>query len=474
MLARYTALGYFAGATSARTADEMSAPALLLAGLAIAGSARTAALLYSSLTLTAAAGGPPLGALLDRSRRPGRLLTGALAGYAAGLAAITLSVGHLPVILLIAAASGTGFLAPALTGGWTSRLADVVPAAELSRGHALDAATYNVAGLAGPALAGLIAAAAGARWAMAAAITLLVLAAPAAAGMPARTGIRAGSRAPAHRELARDLRAGAAAIVRIPALRRITMASTVAYLGTGMFVVACPLLGRRYLGGAADGALLLAVLASTSLVATAATARWPLRPRPDTVFVIATAIAGCGLAALAFAPGAALIITLVALIGLADGPQLAGVFAVRQREAPPRLRGQIFTTAASMKISAGALGAALAGALAANTTTIMLVAAAATQGAALLLYLTNGRVSGGMQTRPRSMACAPRALRRTTGVSVADCRGSGICQSTRDGRASAGAPIAADERVPAHVTLRRVAAARTAAMCCAYAVAARC
>src|SRR5262249_42966681 len=180
-------------------------------------------------------------------------------------------------------------------------------------------------------------------------------------------------------------------IIGLRALRRITLASTVAYLGIGMFIVACPLLGRRYLGGAAEGALLLAVLAAASLVATAATARWPVRLPPDTLFLIATATAGGGLAALAFAPAAAPIIAAVALTGLADGPQLAAVFAVRQREAPPRLRGQIFTTAASLKLSAGALGAALAGALSGYSATVVLVAAAAAQAAALLSYLAAGR-----------------------------------------------------------------------------------
>ena len=401
MLARYRPLAYLAGATTARTADEMSAPALLLLGLAVAGSARTASLLYAGLTITAVAGGPLLGAMLDRAAHPGWLLAGALGGYAAGLAVITVSIGHVPVALLIAAAAAAGMMAPALTGGWTSRLADVVPPASLSRGHALDAATYNLASLAGPALAGIIASAASARWAMAAAIALLALAAPAAASLPART--RAGTRAPV--SLRRDLRAGAAAITGAPALRRITLASAIAYLGIGLFVVACPLLGSRYLGGAAHGALLLPVLAATSLLATAATARWPPRLRPDTVFVITTAIACCGLAALASATAAAWIIALVAVTGLADGPQLAAVFAVRQREAPPGLRGQIFTTAASLKISAGALGAALAGVLAQHSVTLVLAAAAAAQAAALLAYLT--AASGRPPAAASSRAAGP-------------------------------------------------------------------
>ena len=85
------------------------------------------------------------------------------------------------------------------------------------------------------------------------------------------------------------------------------------------------------------------------------------------------------------------IIALVAVTGLADGPQLAAVFAVRQREAPSRLRGQIFITAASLKISAGALGAALAGILAQLSITIVLAAVAAAQAAALTACLARRR-----------------------------------------------------------------------------------
>jgi hypothetical protein len=88
------------------------------------------------------------------------------------------------------------------------------------------------------------------------------------------------------------------------------------------------------------------------------------------------------------APTAAWIVALVGVIGLADGPQLAAVFAVRQREAPPRLRGQIFTTAAGLKISAGALGAGLAGTLAQNSLTLVLATAAAAQAAAVTVGLT--------------------------------------------------------------------------------------
>jgi MFS family permease len=58
-------------------------PRLLLLGLTVTGTANTAAWLMAGLTVSAAVGGPVFGAMLDRSRYPGRLL--ALAVILAGL-----------------------------------------------------------------------------------------------------------------------------------------------------------------------------------------------------------------------------------------------------------------------------------------------------------------------------------------------------------------------------------------------------
>jgi hypothetical protein len=362
-MSRYSIRSYLAGATTARTADEMSGPALLLLGLAVAG-AREASLLYACLTAAAGCGGPFLGVLLDRSATPGRLLAYALAGYAAGLGLVTLALGRLPfpATLLLALAAGT--LAPSVSGGWSSRLPEPR--------YQLDAASYSVGALLGPALAGLAAAAAGARFALLVVALLLLAAAPAAWRLPPARG------APV------SLRHGLSAIVRTRPLLRITASSMLAYLGTGMLIVACPLLGQRYLGSPDRGALLLSVIAATSLAANAVLARWPLPLAPDLVFALATVVAG--LAYLAIAAGCW---PVVALVGVADGPQLAAIFAVRHREAPPQLRSQVFTTAASLKIAAGALGAVIAGRLAAPG--LILAVAAATQAAALTVFALTSR-----------------------------------------------------------------------------------
>ncbi|GAA3081341.1 hypothetical protein GCM10020000_79050 [Streptomyces olivoverticillatus] len=51
-----------------------------------------------------------------------------------------------------------------------------------------------------------------------------------------------------------------------------------------------------------------------------------------------------------------MLIVAVFVAGIGEGPQLAALFAVRHREAPEHLRGQIFTTGASLKITGFALG----------------------------------------------------------------------------------------------------------------------
>jgi MFS family permease len=159
-----------------------------------------------------------------------------------------------------------------------------------------------------------------------------------------------------------------------------------------MLFVAYPLLGQRHLGGADRGALLLSLLAAVSLATNAVLSRWPPRLTPDTVFALATVLAGLAYAGLAAAPTAGWVIAAVVVAGVADGPQLSAVFAIRHREAPERLRAQVFTTGASLKIVAGSLGAALAGHLA-GSPAVVLAVAAATQAAALAVFviLRDGR-----------------------------------------------------------------------------------
>lgn len=381
MKKRYIPWSYVAGATAARTGDEMSGPALLLAGLAATGSAASASALLAGLTAAAAVGGPIFGLLLDRSPAPGRLLAGALGCYAVSLAAVLLSLGRLPFAGTLLIAVFAGLLGPALAGGWTAQLPRVTPPARLRGANTLDAMTFDFAALAGPALAGGVAVLAGASTGLAVACALIGLAVPVAWTLPTGPAAdpgAAGTRAAGNPSPVAELAAGFRALRRSMPLARATVTSVVSCAAGGALAVCAPLLGERVYGAAAHGTALLAGVAAAALAANALLARSPRPVRPDTLIWVAVLVLALALL-LAATLRPALLVAAVVLAGAAEGPLLTALFAVRHREAPERLRAQIFTTGASLKITGFACGAALAGPVAAWSLPGALLAAAGTQ-----------------------------------------------------------------------------------------------
>ena len=385
---------YLGGAAASRAGDEMTGPALLLLGFAATGRPGTGSVLLASLTITAAAGGPLFGAMLDRSPRPDRVLAVTLAVYALGVIALAAAVGRAPLPLAVLIALAAGLFAPAVAGGWTSQLPRVVTGPALDRGFALDAMSYSAASLIGPALAALpgmvTAAGLGARIAVIAAASLVVLAVPSARWLSRYPPAPAAAPPPApHRQVA----AGFAAILTRRPLLRATVTSVVSYAGIGMLLVCCPVLGAQRLGAPARGALLISAIAVASLITNWILARRPssspARGQPDTRILASTLVIGVSLAAAAVAPGW-LTLAAVALGGVGEGPQLTALFAVRHRESPEHMRGQIFTTAASLKIGGLAAGTALAGPLAGRSVTACLLIAAGFELCAAALYVLAG------------------------------------------------------------------------------------
>ena len=403
MISRYTdrrgLRRYLAGATAARAGDEMSGPALLLLGFAVTGRPETGSGLLASLTIAGAAGGPLFGALLDRSRRPDRLLAGTLAAYALGMVAVQAAVGRLPVPALAAVALLAGLFSPAVAGGWTAQLPRVVTGHELDRGSALDGLAFSAASLAGPALAAGVTAGIGARAAVLTAAALVALAVPSAWSLSRYRPAAAGGTDPGgtggtdpggdRMSLRRQMAAGFAVIVARRPLLRATVTSVVSYAGIGMLLVCCPLLGAQRLGGPARGALLISATAVASLTANAILARRPGRGRADTRVFASTLVIGVSMAAAALAPGW-LTLAAVALGGAGEGPQLTALLAVRHRETPAHLRGQVYTTTASLKIGGMAAGAALAGPLAGWSVPGCLLIAAGTELCAAAAYIAAG------------------------------------------------------------------------------------
>ena len=347
-------------ATVVRVSMEMFSVAVVLLLLARTGSAALAGATVAAITFPSLVSGPLLGAWLDLTgkRRVIMLLDQAILVIA--LVAILIVAGHGPNWLVPLIALGPGITHPLSFGGFTSLIPVLVPEELLPPANAIEGASFNVALIAGPALAGIVAAAFGAAAAveaeavMSAAGLLMIAALPVLDTEPHDR----------HHSLLAIVREGLSLLGRARVLRAITASAALYMAGTGLLTVAFPFFAAHDLGAgkSAAGALWAAFAAGSALGAL-------LGPRLMSRFaperVIVGSIAGFGVIALLWPLAGSLppALALVALAGIADGPGLTATFAVRQEQVPADLYGQVFSTASSLKIGSFAIGSALAGPL---------------------------------------------------------------------------------------------------------------
>jgi hypothetical protein len=366
---RRTLAHYLVAALLARTADEGARVALVILALRTTGSAVVGGTLVAALLIPHVVAAPLVGALVDRSRRPTAVLAGAIAVFAGGLAATVALLGHLPLWTAYLVLLLSGCCGPAVTGGLTSRLAVLAGPGREARAFGMDSLFYNIAGMAGPAMVGVVAAAAGPQ------IATLVLAAAAALGALGVATLRRpnSDSAAVPAQPKKPLLDGARAIASDPPLRVLTLTSSFGQLGLGgLAVVATSLAGER-------AGLLLSVSAAGAF---AGSLLWTWRPLPAsrTPSVTSWAMVGVGLPlALAAAVHSwALTAVLFGLSGFFTGPFAAALFTARNQLAAEAIRTQVFTIGAGLKVAASAVGAALLG-LAAHLPTgtqLLFVAAA--------------------------------------------------------------------------------------------------
>ena len=356
MASRRNLLTYLATATLARAATEATGPALLLVSIAALGSGASGSYLVASLTGSAAIGGPIVGALLDRSRRPRRAFSMAMLGLSVGIIAIAVSIGHAPLPALMALAAVTGLTYPALTGAWTAQLPPLVTPRMLPRAYSADAGTYSVASIIGPpAAAALLAVSMTAPlWLPAA---LLVLALIMLRFVPLAPRPRQ-----SHHSLVSDLRHGMSTIIRRLSLRRTIIITTIAFGGQAAVFICSPLIAQQLTGSLAFTGVIFGCLAAGGVLAAGLLLRFPVT-RPDATVIVTTSISGLALAAIAVAKNPPLVLIAAFIIGLTEAPQLTAMFLIRSRESPERVRGQVFTTASSLRMSAFALGSAVFGSM---------------------------------------------------------------------------------------------------------------
>jgi predicted MFS family arabinose efflux permease len=392
---------FFVAATLARLSNEMLSVALVLLLLARTGRPALAGAVVAAATLPSVVSGPLLGAWLDRTARRRAALAANQALSGASLLAILVLAGPSPAWALLGLAAVAGAAAPLLTGGFTSMIPQLVPEELLGRANALEATSFNSAAIAGPALAGAVAASLGAGTAVGVEVLLAGAALGAIVRLPALVPPQAGAAG----SLGRTLRDGLAHLARTPVLRGVTVTTALALGGQGLLTLALPFLAERLGAGRAGAGWLLAALEAGGIAGALAAARLLGRWPSERVVLAGVGVAGLVTMTWPLAPSFPAALGLLALAGLADGPAFAATFTTRQRFSPPRLRAQIFTTAASLKVGAFSVGAALAGPVVQHAGVDRALLAV---GAVALLAVVAGALAGALPLRLASLAGGAR------------------------------------------------------------------
>ena len=377
-------LRFVSAATLARVSDEMFSVGVVLLVLDRTGSAALAGATVAAITLPSLVTGPLLGAWLDLTGRRRVLMVADQLLITAVLLAVVLMVGNAPdwTIPLVVLAAGLTY--PLSFGGFTSLIPVIVPDELLAPANALEATSFNSALVIGPALAGGLSAAFGPATPL---LVEAVLALCALALIVRIPGLDSGPRRDGRGTLLGVAADGLRQIVSVPELRGITFAAALGLGGLGLMTLAFPLFAVEHLDIERSAAgFMWAAFAVGSTLGALSLVRIQRRVPPERIVLAGYAIFGALMLLWPLAGSLPVLLLLIALASCADGPALAAQFAVRQQVVPPSLYGQVFTTAAGLKVGSFAMGAAIAGPLVTSlgSAETMVVAACAQIGAAVL------------------------------------------------------------------------------------------
>ena len=347
-------------ATLARMSDEMFSIGVVLLVLERTDSAALAGLTVAAVSLPSLATAPLLGAWLDLTGRRRSLMVADQLLIAGVVLALVGLVGNapdwtIPLVVLLA-----GLTYPLSYGGFTSFIPVLVPDELLMPANALEATSFNFALVIGPALAGTIAALFGPEWSLATEALLALAALILIARLPGLDQPPRGG----DRSLLSVAAEGLKQVAIVPTLRGITAAGAIGLGGLGLLTVAFPFFCADHLGVERSAAgYLWAAFAVGSTIGALTLVRLQRRFSAERVVLVGYVAFGTLMLLWPLAGSLPAMLALVALAAVADGPVLAGQFAVRQQRVPQRLHGQVFTTAAGLKVGAFSIGTALGGAL---------------------------------------------------------------------------------------------------------------
>jgi hypothetical protein len=348
------ALRLFAVSIVARLPVATLSIGLLVHARHLTGSFMTAGIVAGAFAIALGAGGPVLGALVDRRGQTAVLVASAIgAGVALGAAAALPAGASLPALVALAAAAGLAN--PPVEACTRTLIPALIDDAEAIRAaYAAESATVELTWIAGPPLVLL----AGAMWstgiALAGAAAVLVAGTVAFAAQPVSRAWR-----PAPTAAPRP-RGGSLAT---PAMRTLAVVFVLAGVLFGAAEIGITAAAEA-LGATAAAGPLLGIWGAGSLVGGLVATRAGGGARSGAGLALMLAALGAGHLALAGASGSVLALAAVlALAGTTIAPTFATVFAMVDHAAPAGTATEAFAWLNTAQAVGAAVGAAIAGAV---------------------------------------------------------------------------------------------------------------
>jgi hypothetical protein len=274
-----------------------------------------------------------------------------------------LGIRPIPIVALGLIAAGAA--GPFYMGGLSSFVTEEIP--DERRAYALDALSYNLGSVAGPAMVAAATALASGRHAM----WLMALAA--LVGVVGTLTTRLRPRPTPTGSMLSTMGAGLRHIVLHRPLMLVTASGTLSQFGGGALSIAAVVVAVERVGDADDGAIIVSAFAIGGLLGALATAARPGRLRPELSMGLGFALIGVLTVVAAIDLGLVWTVVLMGVAGLFTASSAAAMLLLRKQQSPLALRGQVFTVGAGLRATAAAAGAAMAGAAAGLGGTVLIV-----------------------------------------------------------------------------------------------------
>jgi predicted MFS family arabinose efflux permease len=345
-----------------RIGDQFVGIGLTWTALELTHSTVATGLIVMAYALALIAAGFFAGSLLDRyPRKPLMLLDNGLRVLCIGAIAAAGLTHHLSVWLLVVLACMAAVASTITVVGTRAYLPTLVPEELIITVFAVDSSLYQVAAIAGPALASLVTAGFGASWSMAAGAACFALFVTVAAFIP-QGALDEGIPPEAKPVTVDEELRGVRYVFEHPVLRAVTVLTAVANFFVAICIFGLVFLSKiTFVTGPLGQGLMLTVLAIGSLVASVLMGAGQWRYPRGISFVGSSVVCGVLLAVIAIAPSLPVACVVLFLFGAVDAAFFIWMSELRQRTPPPELLARVISASMILNTVAVPFGNAATG-----------------------------------------------------------------------------------------------------------------